>query len=189
MLVRYNNLISEIAKCRPSSIMEIGTWNGVHASQMYLEAAKYNDDVIYYGFDLFEIRDDKINKAEHNAKRVQTIKSVQATLNENGVKYKLHQGFSRDTIPAFTPDRPVDFIYIDGGHSVDTIRDDWNNCQRLIHDDTVIIFDDYYHHRDDVGCNQVVDSIDRDQYKVEFIGEIDRTKAGQLIQFVKVVKV
>jgi predicted O-methyltransferase YrrM len=187
-LLRYNNLMAEVAKRKPHSIMEIGTWNGIHASEMFLEAKKYNDNVIYYGFDLFEIRDEKINKEEHNVKTIQTLEGVKSLLISRGINFALFQGFSRDTIPTFEPDVPVDFLYIDGGHSVQTIFDDWNNCQRLINKNTVVIFDDYYHHRNDTGCNQVIDSIDREEYNVEFLNPIDYTKGGQSIQFVKATR-
>lgn len=186
-LQRYDNLITEVEKRKPKTIMEIGTWNGVHAAEMYQEAKRYNDQVIYYGFDLFEIRDEKINQEEHNVKTIYNRKNVENHLKSQRVTYALFQGFSRDTVPNFEPDAPIDFLYIDGGHSVQTIFDDWNNCQRLINDDTVVIFDDYYHHREDTGCNQVIDSIDREKYSVEFLDPTDHID-GQEIQFVKVVR-
>jgi len=182
---RYDNLILEVEKRKPKSIMEIGTWNGVHAAKMFSEAKKHNDNVIYYGFDLFEGRNDKINREEHNVKQIYNKNTVESHLKNEKVTYALFQGFSRDTVPEFIPDMPIDFLYIDGGHSIQTIFDDWNNCQRLINKDTVVIFDDYYHHRSDTGCNEVIDSIDKTKYNVEFLEPVDFIDE-QEIQFVKV---
>lgn len=185
MKTRYHNLFSEIKKRKPKTIMEIGTWNGNHARLMWKTAKKYQKDVIYYGFDLFEIRNKNINKKEHNVKKICSKKSVEKALSKHGVKYVLFQGFSRDTVVAFNPEEPIDFLYIDGGHSVQTIFDDWNNCQKLIGPETIVIFDDYYLHRKDTGCNQVIDSINREEYNIEFLKPIDKI-GTQRIQFVKV---
>ena len=37
------------------------------------------------------------------------------------------------TLKKFKPDRPIDFIFIDGGHSIDTIQSDWDNIKKFIH--------------------------------------------------------
>jgi len=48
------NLLILIIFYKPKTILEIGVYNGLRAKQM-IEAAKiYNNQIIYYGFDLFE---------------------------------------------------------------------------------------------------------------------------------------
>ena len=39
----------------------------------------------------------------------------------------------------------IDFIFIDGGHSLKTIKSDWNNVKKLINKKSEVVFDDYYH--------------------------------------------
>ena len=51
---RYKNLVIEIRKAKPKTILEIGTWNGGNALKMIREAQKWNREITYYGFDIFE---------------------------------------------------------------------------------------------------------------------------------------
>ncbi|KKK89601.1 hypothetical protein LCGC14_2731450, partial [marine sediment metagenome] len=77
-----------------------------------------------------------------------------------GVEVKLFKGFSKDTLPIFAKMniRP-DFVYIDGGHSFETVENDWNWVKQLT--DGIVIFDDYLSAVEDVcwGCNRTVDAI------------------------------
>ena len=40
--------------------------------------------------------------------------------------------------------KPVDFVWLDGGHSIETIRSDWENIKRCLTPDAVVFFDDYF---------------------------------------------
>src|SRR5687767_11489242 len=55
---RYARLFEEIGRTKARRIMEIGTYNGVHAEQMIRTAQRYHPQRIggveYFGFDLFE---------------------------------------------------------------------------------------------------------------------------------------
>jgi hypothetical protein len=42
-----------------------------------------------------------------------------------------HEGDSKATLPAFVPDSPIDFAWIDGGHDEKTCLSDLRNCDRL----------------------------------------------------------
>ena len=55
---RYKTLIEEVAKRKPKTIVEIGTWRGINAAKKINEAKKYNDKIKYYGFDLFDMPQD-----------------------------------------------------------------------------------------------------------------------------------
>ena len=61
-------------------------------------------------------------------------------------------------------------IFVDGGHSWETIDADWSNIQKYIGQETVILFDDYY--TGDVGetgCQRLIDSLSRDIWDVEIL--------------------
>jgi Methyltransferase domain len=64
----------------------------------------------------------------------------------------------RDTLPNFN--EPVDFVWLDGGHSVDTIRSDWEQVQRVLLPGAWVFFDDWYSggqiDTTRFGCNEVV---------------------------------
>jgi len=69
----------------------------------------------------------------------------------------------------------MDIIFIDGGHSIKTIQNDWNYSKKIIHDKTVVIFDDYWN-IESAGCNRVIDSIDRSEFSVEILQPTDKFK-------------
>lgn len=169
---RYETLIQEVAKRQPSTILEIGTWKGINAAKMINEAKKHRDDIKYYGFDLFNMNLDMKQKefhTKHNATKAQAEKNIRDT----GVNYELIVGNTIETLKNFYTVNKIDFIFIDGGHSLDTIESDWSNVKRLIDDHSVVIFDDYYHNRKDVGCKVLIDSLDRFDYAVSLLGPKD----------------
>ena len=96
--------------------------------------------------------------------------------------------------PAFLPHVDgVDLIFVDGGHSEETIASDWYNVKQILTPDTVVIFDDYYIDAGDVmdgfGCNALIDSLDRMRYDVEFLEPVDSfVKAWGVLQ-IQMVKV
>jgi predicted O-methyltransferase YrrM len=83
-------------------------------------------------------------------------------------EFELHQGYTRDTLPAFrkaNPNFTADFVFIDGGHKIETIDEDWRNCSRLVDRRGVIYLDDYYGNAElakQFGCNVLVDRLTND---------------------------
>ena len=65
--------------------------------------------------------------------------------------------------------KKVDFIFIDGGHSVGTIKSDWNAIKKIISKKSLVIFDDYYEIKKNIlnkyGCNNVITSLSAKAYK------------------------
>ena len=150
--MRYEQLLDAVRTLQPRSILEIGTWNGNRALQMLM----LSPGATYYGFDLFEDATDKTDEEEKNVKPHHSVKTVSARL--EGFKFKLHKGNTRETLKAFN--EPIDFAWIDGGHSVETIRSDWENVRRVLKPGAAVFFDDYYSGGIDTelyGCNKVVE--------------------------------
>ena len=56
-------------------------------------------------------------------------------------RHTLVIGDSRETIPR-SDEEKVDFLFIDGGHTVDVACADIKNCKRLCGPDTVVVIDD-----------------------------------------------
>jgi len=187
-LGRYNKLLEEVAKRQPKTIVEVGTHMGMSAVRMIEEAQKFNDDVFYYGFDLFEYMTEEYKKYEFHGKSNCNFAEPTKKLKKTGCEYKLKGGNTRKTLKKFDPDRQIDFVFIDGGHSVETIQSDWDNIKRLMDDETVVIFDDYYENRDDVGCKKVIEEMSED-YNVTLLDPVDYIEKNDLyIRFVKVTK-
>lgn len=150
--MRYDYLLKLVMEKQPRSILEIGTWNGHRALQML----QLSPGATYYGFDLFEDGTPETDGAEKNVKPHHSLKAVSARL--SGYKAHLHKGNTRETLKDFN--EPIDFAWIDGGHSVETIGSDWENVKRLLTPNAVVLFDDYYSGGIDTsayGCNRVVE--------------------------------
>jgi predicted O-methyltransferase YrrM len=150
---RYQQLLDIIAEIKPKSIVEVGTNSGTRADMMIREAQKHNPEVRYTGFDLFEDATAETNAAEMNAKPRASFEAVWAKLMRPGVSLSLIRGNSRETLHGRV--KIADLAFIDGGHSVETIRGDLQALRFC----NVIILDDYYTAGVDTtkyGCNEVV---------------------------------
>jgi predicted O-methyltransferase YrrM len=171
--------------------MEIGTWNGKHSFQMIKEAQKYTSDVKYYGFDIFEDIDPSIREKEGHIKSVEKEEKVKKYLNSSGAEIFLHVGYTTDTLPAFeAPKEGIDFVFIDGGHSLETIERDWSQVKRIMNQFTVVLFDDYYPGDLYKGCYMEICKTKEDpEYDVEILEPMDTFDNGKLkIEMIKVTK-
>lgn len=187
---RYLNLVKEIALRRPQTIMEIGTWDARHASDMIREAQKHHKVITYHGFDIFEGIDKDVREKELHVKRIIREGDARKVLGGLGAEIHLYVGYTTDTLPEFKPDAPIDFVYIDGGHSLETIENDWRYVSRLMNSETVVVFDDYYSGVSSEGCLVTIEAIKNNPiYKVEHLHPIDSSNSGRTIQLIKVTKV
>jgi predicted O-methyltransferase YrrM len=172
---RYPNLFRLIRENKAKRIMEIGTWNGEHALQMIATAQKHHpkSKVEYYGFDLFEsMTSDKFD--EEYAKMPPAMKEVENKLQKSGASVKLFMGDTNVTLKKNLKSLPrMDFIFIDGGHSIKTIENDWRYSSRLMHKSTTVVLDDYFRNTEPevrgVGCQSLIDGLDRKKYHVEIL--------------------
>jgi predicted O-methyltransferase YrrM len=143
VMSRYGQLIDLVREMQPSRIMEIGTWKGERAVEMHAAAP----DAQYIGFDLFEYATEEDNETEKNGKGNSNLNEVVKLLADYGVNSDLFPGYTRDSLPAYLEkygEHSADLIFIDGGHSVETIQSDWEFARRAIRPGGVVVFDDYY---------------------------------------------
>ena len=153
---RYSQLVELVAIHQPKTVVEIGAWNG-NKALMFHEIAGSQ----YIGFDLFEDATEETDKKEKNVKPHHSLEEVSKALMNNGVEHELIKGDTKETFTKWVEDHvgEVDMIFIDGGHSVETIRSDFNNALRAVKlNGGVIILDDWYEGIDteEVGCNKVL---------------------------------
>jgi len=167
---RYKYLFEIIRNNKCKRIMEIGTWDGEHALQM-IEEAKKNftpNEVEYYGFDLFELMSSN-TYVEEVSKKPPDLETIRDKLGKTNAKIGLYKGYTKETLPKVINNlQKMDFIFIDGGHSIETIENDWKYTQQVMDDHTIVIFDDYWN-REDAGCKKVVDGIDKTKYEVKIL--------------------
>ncbi|UCF18602.1 MAG: class I SAM-dependent methyltransferase [Gemmatimonadota bacterium] len=176
---RYRHLIQTVYRRRCRTLVEIGTYDGVHAQHMIETAGIFHpiSDVEYFGFDLFELlTDDDLEK--EFSKKPPSLAEVAQRLEGTGANVGLSVGYTSETLPKFVREKrnsgtAIDFVFIDGGHSIETITSDWSYVRELMNVNTVVLFDDYYSNTEpevqEVGCRQLVDKLDRREYDVEVL--------------------
>ena len=176
---RYVNLFRTIYQRRCRNLVEIGTWNGVHAEQMISVAAMHGgvSSVQYTGFDLFEDLTEEQFLKEFS-KRPPSYQEVLSRLQGTGADVRLRRGNTRVTLPLATEEvRQADLVFVDGGHSIETISADWNAVAGAMGPRTTVLFDDYYPDQiselDGLGCQTIIDALDRDRYEVEVLEPTD----------------
>lgn len=130
-----------IGDARCKFIGEIGTHKGGSAKQFIELFAPRVKKLTYYGYDVFDAQnpDLDLHKKERNGKAPANMRIAKATLNKvklehNNLDYKLFQGYTTDTLKPTV----FDFVYIDGGHSYDTVKHDYEQVK----DSKIIVFDD-----------------------------------------------
>jgi FkbM family methyltransferase len=157
-------------------IMDIGTHDGKNAIQMIKAAASKvpEAEISYYGFDLFEDITPAVWNHEFSPSNVYDVSMVQSII-ETGTsaKVKLFKGDTKKTLPIMDQLPSMDLIYIDGGHSMETIRNDWYYASKLMKPSTVVIFDDYYPELPFLGCKFLLDEIDKMKYDTEILPFFD----------------
>lgn len=173
--------------------MEIGTWNGERAIKMINKAKEQQpaDGIDYFGFDLFDEMDQATLK-EELSKIPPSEDEVRTKLKETGANIHLFKGDTRDIFENGIKKLPtMDFVFIDGGHSLETIRNDWNYTKKLMDKDTVVIFDDYYQNINEKGCKKIIDTLNREEFSVDILEPMNSFEKewGTLnINFVRVVR-
>lgn len=161
---RYANILIEIILLKPKTLLEIGVYKGQRAKEIIEAARVFNNKISYYGFDLFEDFFLKKNILDLElSKKPELKKSIYKKISKLA-KVKLFKGYTKKTIPIFLRKKiKPDFIFLDGGHSVKTIKQDWNNIKKSMYKNSVCIFDDYYTGSNELikeyGCNQIIKNL------------------------------
>ena len=122
-------------------IGEIGTHKGNTSLQLIKYLSQKNSHIKFYGYDVFDsaIGNTDFNRKEFNGKGGASFEYVSIRL-ENLKKqitnfdFYLYKGLTTNTLE----NTYFDFVYIDGGHSYDTVKHDYEK----VSNSKLIIFDD-----------------------------------------------
>ena len=143
---RYKQLSEMITFYKCESFLETGTYNGGRAIQMADAAFEHTDKVTYTGYDLFGTTTPELNQIEFNSKATNTTEAVIERLTEYAMEkakegktfeFKLIEGNTNQTLK----DNPTaDFVFIDGGHSYDTVSHDYKQLKH----NKIVVLDDYF---------------------------------------------
>jgi len=172
-------LLKLINELRPKNFLEIGVLEGVTSRNVCEYLNKINNgNFNFIGVDLFG--DDLI---ENNKKEFTPISykinnplrwiyfKIILRMNPNSeecVEYllkkfqktvKIFKGYSKDILRKIDL-RSIDFVFLDGGHSYETVKEDLNILTSNLKKNSVIICDDY--NINHYGVKKAVDEIKND---------------------------
>gem|GEM_PF-368967 len=172
----YNPLFEYLGTHECRNIMEIGTHCGRNAIAMIRASQAPEEEITYYGFDMFEPLSPEVAAIEFSGmySTPPSVQEVQSLIeSETKAKAILYKGDSKMSLPEIVPSLPVmDIIYADGGHSIPTVQSDWNNVKKLMGIDTVVFFDDYFDELPMIGCKSLKETI-ANEYDVDVCKETD----------------
>ncbi|MDP3061720.1 MAG: glycosyltransferase, partial [Chloroflexota bacterium] len=167
-------------RCR--NIMEIGACTGENALLMIKTAASQapEREICYYGFDLFEDYTPQLQAKEFfpSCAPPPLADVEQYLAARTTAQIHLYRGRTEVTLPQEVGRLPpMDFIYIDGGHSIETIRNDWAHASKLVGPSTVVFFDDYFDEMPFIGCRFLLQEL-TEQYESQVMPESDTYPAA-----------
>jgi predicted O-methyltransferase YrrM len=174
-------LLDLVVEHRPKNILEIGVLEGA-TSRNFCEALTniHGNDFSYTGIDLFGLDLDLNNEKEFTPVsnkfsnpfkylyfkyilkcNPNSIKSVRHLLKKFTNSISLHQGYSEKILLQLDLSN-TDFIFLDGGHSYETVKKDLFILIKKLKKNSIIVCDDY--NIFDYGVKKAVDEIKNKYY-------------------------
>jgi hypothetical protein len=176
-LDRKAPLIKWIEHHKPKRILEIGVFNGHFASRMLVAANKNSSDVEYVGIDLFQELQTQENYISEASlwpdSREKVLNLLERSFRTTSIE--LIQDYSNNALKSLNGSK-FDLIFIDGGHSYETVKTDWELSKNLVSKSGVVFFDDYVNRNGTLsgfGVNEVIDQIDGVEYEVTILKRKD----------------
>lgn len=168
----FEKLLSEI---KPLTVAEIGVHSGNTARQLISYCLKTFDSPLHYtGYDAFDLLID--HESELNGKGSANKHRMLIKLDKIKRDYpdrlttEIIEGWTKDTL---TVSRSFDFVYIDAGHSYDSVKHDYE----MLKESKIIVFDDY----DMPGVKQLLDEISITK-KIEYTQNTEYSRAVAIIR-------
>ena len=169
-------LLKEIENHKPKNFLEVGVFQGVTSRNVCEILNKLHDNNFnYYGVDLFEDTDEETDLKESTSKHnkisnpfkhflfniilkqnLNSMESVNKLLKKFKNNVYLIKGFSHDALKEINISE-IDFIFLDGGHAYETVREDLEIILKDIKKNMVIICDDY--DQEGYGVKKAVDEL------------------------------
>ena len=182
-----NLFLDQIYKNWPKNFLEVGVFQGVTARNV-CEVLKeiYQNEFKYIGIDLFSSSNLAYDNKEHTLKHskisnpfknfyfnflrkedLNSKKAVSRLLKKFNNNISLYEGYS-DKILNSIDISYIDMVFLDGGHSYETVKKDLKILITKLKKNKIIICDDY--DLKNYGIKRAVDEF-RLEYKIEMINE------------------
>ena len=171
-----NILLNQIEIYKPKNFIEVGVFQGVTSRNVCEKLYEINkENFLFHGIDIFEDTNINIDNKEmtikHNKisnpfkhlvfniilkKNLFSIDSIYSFLKKFKNNVQLYKGFSETQLPKIDMSK-IDMVFLDGGHSYETVRSDLSLILKGIKKDKIIICDDY--DQVDYGVKKAVDEL------------------------------
>jgi predicted O-methyltransferase YrrM len=183
-----NILLDQIELYKPKNFLEVGVFQGVTSRNVCEKLNLINDGKFtFHGIDIFESTNSLIDKKEltskHNKlsnpfknflfniilkKNLYSLESIYEFLSKFRDNVHLYKGFSNSELPKIDLST-IDMIFLDGGHSYETVSNDLFIILKGIKKGKVILCDDY--DQESYGVKKAVDEL---KYQVSEIKELNK---------------
>ena len=183
-----NILLDQIELYKPKNFLEVGVFQGVTSRNVCEKLNLINDGKFtFHGIDIFESTNSLIDKKEmtskHNKlsnpfknflfniilkKNLYSLESIYEFLSKFRDNVHLYKGFSKSELPKIDLST-IDMIFLDGGHSYETVSSDLFIILKGIKKGKVILCDDY--DQESYGVKKAVDEL---KYQVSEIKELNK---------------
>ena len=151
--------LNEIASKKPKTFLEIGVFHGVTARNVCeLLYNIHKEDFKYVGIDLFGENDENSNEIIPNTrfnnplkkfyfryllrKDPYSLQAVKDLLKKFKNNIHLIKGNSNNFLKKIDMSK-IDYIFLDGGHAYETVKNDLNYSQAVLDNNGTILCDDY----------------------------------------------
>ena len=151
--------LEEIKRKKPMFFLEVGVFHGVTARNVCeLLFEIHNHDFKYIGLDLFKKNQENESEIIPNTnfsnpfkqiyfkyiKRQDpyTIEAVEDLLKKFKKNIHLIKGNSNTVLKKIDMSK-IDYVFLDGGHDYETVKNDLNCCSEVIDNNGTILCDDY----------------------------------------------
>lgn len=185
-IINAQKLLNLVDLYKPRNFLEIGVLEGVTSRNVCELLYKiYSDKFKYVGIDLFGIDRDENNKKEFTPlsnkysnplkhiyfnyilmERPNSIDSVKKLLKKFQKSVFLHKGYSDEMLKKIHIEE-FDFVFLDGGHSYLTVKNDLEILLNSMKKNSIILCDDY--NISHYGVKKAVDEL-KDKYHFEDMG-------------------
>jgi len=152
--------LDHIRKIKPKNFLEIGVFHGVTSKNVCeLLYLLHGNDFKFTGIDLFsnntEISNDEFIPKTTFSNPLKTIyyryiigldpyslESVLKLLKKFKKNINIIKGNSNNILKEINLN-VIDYVFLDGGHKFETVKNDLENLTQVIHNDGIILCDDY----------------------------------------------
>ena len=162
-------------KCK--QLLEVGVFRCERSHLMIKAALEHAkpEEIFFTGLDMFEDMTAELTKKEVSRPSgpwSELMCKEYLRMNFPGVRTQLIKGDTKETLKNFRLSE-YDFVFLDGGHSIQTAMSDWLNISLMMKPGTIVCFDDYSEKSTMINTKAVVDTIDRNIFSVEIAEQCD----------------